>query len=83
MELETLVKQLAERLPKDDYPVLNSRKHFLTWLEYVLDESVSSMREFSEDNSYLCWSNKKLESCCKVVAFAICRHEKNSDWQLT
>jgi putative transposase len=44
MELETLVKQLAERLPKDDYPVLNSRKHFLIWLEYVLDESVSSMR---------------------------------------
>jgi putative transposase len=36
--------------------------------------------EFSEDNSYLYWSNKKLKSCCKVVAF--CDLETRKEFRL-
>jgi putative transposase len=45
MKFETLVKKLISFLPKNDYPVLNSQKFFSIWLEYILDQSVMSMRD--------------------------------------
>jgi putative transposase len=45
MKFENIVKQVLDFLPKDDYPVLNSKKYFTIWLEYTLDQSVMSMRD--------------------------------------
>ena len=40
-----IVKSLLKRLPPHDYPVLNSRLFFEIWLTFVLDQSLSSMRD--------------------------------------
>lgn len=45
MKFETIVKKLLSFLPEDDYPVLNSQKFFSIWLEFILDRSVTSMRD--------------------------------------
>lgn len=45
MKFEKLVKKLLSFLSQDDYPVLNSQKYFAIWLEYILDRSVTSMRD--------------------------------------
>lgn len=45
MKFENIVKKLLDFLPKDDYPVLHSQKYFSIWLEYILDQSVVSMRD--------------------------------------
>jgi putative transposase len=40
-----IVKDILKRLPKNDYPVLNSRLFFECWLSYALDNSLTSMRD--------------------------------------
>jgi putative transposase len=45
MKFKKFVKKLLSFLPKDDYPVLNSQLFFSTWLEFVIDQSVTSMRK--------------------------------------
>jgi putative transposase len=39
-----IVKDILKGLPKNDYPVLNSRLFFEFWLSDVLDNSLTSMR---------------------------------------
>jgi len=38
-----IVKDILKGLPKNDYPVLNSRLFFELWLSYVLDNGLTSM----------------------------------------
>lgn len=38
-------KNILGGLPKNDYPVLNSRLFVECWLAYVLDNSLTSMRD--------------------------------------
>jgi len=38
-----IVKDILRELPKNDYPVLNTRLFFECWLSYVLDQSITSM----------------------------------------
>ncbi|MBD2656131.1 IS4 family transposase, partial [Aphanizomenon flos-aquae FACHB-1265] len=40
-----IVKNILEGLPKNDYPVLNSRLFVECWLAYALDNSLRSMRD--------------------------------------
>ena len=40
-----IVKSLLQRLAANDYPVLNSRLFFEIWLTFVLDASLTSMRD--------------------------------------
>jgi putative transposase len=40
-----IVKGILRELPKNDYPVLNSRLFFECWLSYVMDNSLTSMRD--------------------------------------
>jgi putative transposase len=40
-----IVKDILRGLPKNDYPVLNSRLFFECWLSYVMDNSLTSMRD--------------------------------------
>ena len=40
-----IVKDILKTLPKNDYPVLNSRLFVECWLAYVLDNSLTSMRD--------------------------------------
>ena len=40
-----IVKDLLKELPKNDYPVLNSRILVECWLAYTLDNSLTSMRD--------------------------------------
>lgn len=40
-----IVKGILKELPKNDYPVLNSRLFFECWLSYVMDNSLTSMRD--------------------------------------
>ncbi|ALF52035.1 transposase [Nostoc piscinale CENA21] len=40
-----IVKDILSQLPKNDYPVLNSRLFVECWLSYVLDNSLTSMRD--------------------------------------
>lgn len=40
-----LVKQLLTLLPKNDYPVLNTRLFVMCWLGFTLDKSLTSMRD--------------------------------------
>ncbi len=40
-----IVKNILSPLPKNDYPVLNSRLFFECWLAYALDNSLTSMRD--------------------------------------
>ena len=40
-----IVKDILKRLPKNDYPVLNTRLFVEFWLAYVLDNSLTSMRD--------------------------------------
>ncbi|QXE24723.1 transposase, IS4 family protein [Richelia sinica FACHB-800] len=40
-----IVKDILKNLPKNDYPVLNSRLFFECWLSYALDNSLTSMRD--------------------------------------
>jgi putative transposase len=47
-----IVKDILKGLPQNDYPVLNSRLFFECWLCYVLDNSLTSMRDlFSRLNN--------------------------------
>lgn len=41
----TIVKSLLKQLSPHDYPVLNSRLFFEIWLTFVLDQSLTSMRD--------------------------------------
>ncbi|MBE9008416.1 IS4 family transposase, partial [Fortiea sp. LEGE XX443] len=43
--LPRIVKDILKELAKNDYPVLNSRLFFECWLSYVLDNSLTSMRD--------------------------------------
>jgi putative transposase len=43
--LPKIVKDILRGLPKNDYPVLNSRLFFECWLSYALDNSLTSMRD--------------------------------------
>ncbi|MFO5491791.1 MAG: hypothetical protein ACLBM6_04405, partial [Cuspidothrix sp.] len=40
-----IVKNILGGLPKNDYPVLNSRLFVKCWLAYALDNSLTSMRD--------------------------------------
>ena len=40
-----IVKDLLKPLPKNDYPVLNTRLFVECWLGYVMDKSLTSMRD--------------------------------------
>ncbi len=40
-----IVKDVLANLPKNDYPVLNTRLFVECWLSYVLDKSLTSMRD--------------------------------------
>lgn len=40
-----LVKSILKQLSPQDYPVLNSRLFFEIWLSFVLDQSLTSMRD--------------------------------------
>ncbi|MBW4454097.1 MAG: IS4 family transposase, partial [Nostoc indistinguendum CM1-VF10] len=40
-----IVKDILRGLPKNDYPVLNSRLFFECWLSYAMDNSLTSMRD--------------------------------------
>ena len=40
-----IVKDLLKPLPKHDYPVLNTRLFVECWLGYVMDKSLTSMRD--------------------------------------
>lgn len=40
-----IVKDILRGLQKNDYPVLNSRLFFECWLSYVMDNSLTSMRD--------------------------------------
>ncbi|MEH2363070.1 transposase [Nostoc sp.] len=40
-----IVKGVLRGLPKNDYPVLNSRLFFECWLSYAMDNSLTSMRD--------------------------------------
>jgi putative transposase len=40
-----IVKGILQGLPRNDYPVLNSRLFFECWLSYALDNSLTSMRD--------------------------------------
>ena len=40
-----LVKGILAELPKNDYPVLNTRLFFECWLGYAMDKSLVSMRD--------------------------------------
>jgi putative transposase len=96
MQFKTLVKQLVDRLPKDDYPVLNSRKYFSIWLEFVLDGSVNSMRglfarlrnsqsapdisTFSKANSRR--NNEGIKDIFKYINGLVSRNKKNNKYEL-
>lgn len=41
----SIVKSLLKQLSPSDYPVLNSRLFFEIWLTFVLDQSLTSMRD--------------------------------------
>ncbi len=41
----TIVKSLVKQLPPQDYPVLNSQLFFKIWLTFILDQSLTSMRD--------------------------------------
>jgi putative transposase len=40
-----ILKYILRDLPKNDYPVLNSRLFFSCWLSLVMDNSLTSMRD--------------------------------------
>ncbi len=40
-----IVKDILATLPKNDYPVLNTRLFFECWLGFVMDKSLTSMRD--------------------------------------
>jgi putative transposase len=40
-----IVKSILKQLSPHDYPVLNSRLFFEIWLTFVLDQSLTSMRD--------------------------------------
>jgi hypothetical protein len=40
-----ILKDILKGLPKNDYPVFNSRLFFEFWLSHVLDNSLTSMRD--------------------------------------
>ncbi len=46
--LPRLVKKFLKKLPKNDYPVLNTFLFVSCWLNFALDPSVSSMRDLFE-----------------------------------
>jgi putative transposase len=45
LSFPAIVKSLLKRLSPSDYPVLNSRLFFEIWLTFVLDQSLTSMRD--------------------------------------
>jgi hypothetical protein len=49
--LTQIVKDILKGLPKNDYPVLNSRLFVECWLAYTLDNSLTSMRDSPKKSS--------------------------------
>jgi putative transposase len=45
LSFSNIVKSILKELPANDYPVLNSCLFFETWLNFVLDSSLTSMRD--------------------------------------
>jgi len=45
LSFSKIVKDLLADLPKNDYPVLNSRLFVECWLGYAMDKSLTSMRD--------------------------------------
>ncbi len=45
LSFSNIVRSILKELPANDYPVLNSRLFFETWLNFVLDNSLTSMRD--------------------------------------
>ncbi|MFN7716339.1 MAG: IS4 family transposase, partial [Pseudanabaenaceae cyanobacterium] len=45
LSFSNIVKSILKELPANDYPVLNSCLFFETWLNFVLDSSLTRMRE--------------------------------------
>ena len=45
LSFSNIVKSILKELPANDYLVLNSRLFFETWLNFVLDSSLGSMRD--------------------------------------
>ncbi|BAZ84870.1 transposase [Dolichospermum compactum NIES-806] len=41
-----VVKTILKPLPKKDYPVLDTFSFVSVWLQYVMDKSIVSMRDF-------------------------------------
>ena len=40
-----IVKTILKRLPKNDYPVLNTRLFVLIWIYLIFDKSLGSLRD--------------------------------------
>ncbi len=40
-----IVKDILKPLPKNDYPVLNSRLYVECWLAYALDKSLTGLKQ--------------------------------------
>lgn len=40
-----IVKTILKKLPKNDYPVLNTRLFVLIWLHLIFDKSLGSLRD--------------------------------------
>jgi putative transposase len=45
LSFSNIVKSILKELLANDYPLLNRRLFFETWLNFVLDSSLSSMRD--------------------------------------
>jgi hypothetical protein len=43
-QIQGLIKPLLNLLPKNDYPVLDTRLFVLIWIHFVLDARVATMR---------------------------------------
>jgi putative transposase len=49
LSFSNIIKSILKELPANDYPVLNSRLFFETWLNFVLDSSLTSMKDLFID----------------------------------
>ncbi|OBQ30242.1 MAG: hypothetical protein AN483_06055 [Aphanizomenon flos-aquae MDT14a] len=62
-----IVKNILEGLPKNDYPVLNSRLFVECWLAYALDNSLRSMRDLFNIDRFLL--EKKVKQSVQLNSF--------------
>jgi putative transposase len=49
LSFSKIIRSILKELPANDYPVLNSRLFFETWLNFVLDSSLTSMKDLFID----------------------------------